>query len=107
MLISGVFGPAGMRAPDAMAARSQFFIGNLLLDLLDVYSWLIIGRVVVSWIGLSPTNQVVQFLKTVTDPLLVPIQKIIPPLGGVLDISPIIGLLFVQLLKWVVSSIFS
>jgi len=74
-------------------------IGNLILDLLHLYSLIIIVRVVVSWVRVDPRNQFVRILSAVTDPVLVPIQKVIPPIGGGLDISPIVAILLIQLLR--------
>lgn len=74
-------------------------IGNLILDLFHLYSLIIIVRVVVSWVRVDPRNQFVRILSAVTDPVLVPIQKVIPPIGGGLDISPIVAILLIQLLR--------
>lgn len=66
----------------------QFF------DLLfTVLSLAILARVLLSWIpNLSPSNPLVRILQQITDPILEPARRIIPPLGG-LDISPIVVLL--------------
>jgi YggT family protein len=85
---------------------SQFNVGSALLELLNIYSLIIIARVIVSWVGLDPSNRIVRFLRAATDPILVPIQNVVPPIGGSLDISPIIALFFVYMLKWVVIRVF-
>lgn len=72
---------------------------SLIVFLLQIYSFLIILRAVVSWARLNPMNQYIRLLCDVTDPALKPIQAIIPPLGGSIDISPIIVLLLLQLIK--------
>ena len=81
-------------------------IRNLIVDLLQIYSLLIIIRAVVSWLQVDRRNQFVRILCNVTDPILNPIQRVIPPIGGTLDISPIIALVVVQLVKGVVIRIF-
>ena len=81
-------------------------IGNLILDLLGIYTILIIIRAVLSWIRVDPRNQAVRILNVLTDPVLIPIQKIIPPVGGTLDISPVVAILLIQLLREVVARIF-
>jgi len=81
-------------------------IGNLILDLLQLYSLLIIIRAVMSWMRVDPRNQFVRILNAVTDPVLDPIQRVIPPIGGNLDISPVVAILLVQLLREVVARIF-
>ena len=73
-------------------------IDKLILDLLQIYSLLIIIRAVMSWVRVDPRNTFVKILNTLTDPLLVPIQKVIPPIGGSIDISPLVAIVILQLL---------
>lgn len=80
-------------------------VGNLIIDLLQLYSILIIVRAVMSWLRVDPRNQLVRILQGLTDPVLDPIQRVVPPVGGAIDISPIIALVFVQLLIRVVARI--
>jgi YggT family protein len=72
-------------------------IGFLLYGLLSLYSLLIFMRIVFSW-GASSTNRVLRFLIRVTEPVLGPFRRIIPPLG-MLDISPIVVLLLISLFQ--------
>ena len=81
-------------------------IGNLILDLLQLYSLLIIIRALMSWMRVDPRNQFVRILNAVTDPVLDPIQRVIPPIGGNLDISPVVAIVLVQLLREVIARIF-
>ncbi|MFH1428122.1 MAG: YggT family protein [Candidatus Margulisiibacteriota bacterium] len=63
-------------------------------------SFLIFARVILSWIPHDPHNKLVGTLYQVTDPILRPLQGIVPPsrMGG-LDISPIIALFLLNFLK--------
>src|SRR5436190_16594961 len=80
--------------------RFLYFIVDNLLGLLVLA---IIISAVMSWLVafdvINLRNRFVyslsRFLDAVTRPLLAPVQKVIPPLGGV-DISPIIVLLIIQ-----------
>ena len=72
-------------------------IGFLLYGLLSLYSLLIFMRIVFSW-GASSTNRVLRFLIKVTEPVLGPFRRIIPPLG-MFDISPIVVLLLISLFQ--------
>jgi len=72
-------------------------IGWLLFGLLALYSLLIFMRIVFSW-GASSTNRVLRFLIKVTEPVLGPFRRIIPPLG-MFDISPIVVLLLIRLFQ--------
>jgi len=70
---------------------------TILLLALDAYFWIIIATVVVSWLVvfdvLNTRNKWVyklcQLLNAVTNPLVLRLRKIIPPLGGV-DITPMV-----------------
>jgi YggT family protein len=77
-------------------------IRNLIIDFLQIYSLVIIIRAVLSWVQVERRNQLARIICNVTDPVLVPIQRIVPPIGGTLDISPIIALVLIQLLKTIV-----
>jgi YggT family protein len=72
----------------------------LLFRLIDLYSFIVIADVVVSWIGLSPYHPVARFTGALVDPVLEPIRRVLPPLGG-LDFSPWVLLILLQVLKQV------
>jgi YggT family protein len=79
---------------------------EVILILLDFVWYLIIASVVVSWLVafgvLNTRNDVVyrilDMLNRVTEPLLRPIRRLIPPMGG-LDLSPMIVLLIIYVLQ--------
>jgi len=79
----------------------------LLIDaILDLYSWVIIIAVILSWLSslnlINNSNQIVSmFHETawrLTDPVFRKIRSFLPNLGG-LDISPIIALLIIYFLR--------
>ena len=72
-------------------------VGYVLFGILAVYSLLIIMRVIFSW-GMDYGNRLMRFLIRVTEPLLGPARRMIPSVG-MLDISPIIVILLLQLLQ--------
>ena len=83
----------------------MFVIGNLvsafaqILDgVLTIYTWILIIRVLIGWVNPDPFNPIVQFLAQVTNPVLEPLRRVIPPIGFI-DISPIIALLLLQALQ--------
>jgi len=70
-----------------------------LIDLLlSVYIWIIIARAIISWITPYPYHPLVRFLYKVTEPVLAPIRKIIPPIGGI-DISPVIVIFIIFIIQ--------
>ncbi len=67
-------------------------IGSLLYGAIDLYSLLMIIYIILSWGGRG--NRVVRFLARICEPLLAPLRRVIPPLGG-FDLSPLILFLII------------
>lgn len=83
----------------------MFVLGNLVnaiamvLDMiLRLAMWLIIIRALISWVSPDPYNPIVQFLIRTTEPILRPIQRLIPPVSG-LDLSPLIAIFIIYFLQ--------
>ena len=74
-------------------------IASVLDIILNVYMWIIVARAIISWVSPSPYNPIVQFLYRATEPVLKYARRIIPPIGGTLDLSPIIVLLAIVFLR--------
>ncbi|MEE8128748.1 MAG: YggT family protein [Vicinamibacterales bacterium] len=70
----------------------------MLGQLIDLYSLVVLGSVIISWVQLPPTHPVATFLGTMTEPLLAPIRRVLPPMGG-LDFSPLVLLFGLQFLR--------
>ncbi len=73
----------------------------LLIRLLDIYSWILIIRAILSWVNPNPYNPVVQILYRITEPVLAPVRQVVPPVGG-LDLSPLVVLVAIWIVKAVV-----
>ena len=56
----------------------------------------ILIRALLSWFRPDPRNYFVQLIVKITDPILRPLERVIPPLGG-FDITPIIAIVLIQL----------
>lgn len=81
-------------------------IANILDIILDVYKWIIIIAALISWVSPSPYNPIVQFLYSVTDPVLRPIRRLIGYRLGPIDISPVIVILLIIFIqKFLISSL--
>jgi YggT family protein len=65
---------------------------------LNLYFWLIIVYVLSSWIGTGGYNPVLAVLASVVTPLLAPLRRFIPPIGG-FDLSPVFALLAIGFLE--------
>jgi YggT family protein len=78
----------------------------ILAMLLQLYSWVLVARALMSWIpNLDPYNPAVQFLYQITEPVLEPVRRLIPPLGGTIDISMIVVFFGIMILQYVLMSI--
>lgn len=75
----------------------------ILCRLVNLYLLAMFARIILSWFPLAPGTvfaSVYRFLYSITEPLLGPVRRILPPLsfgGAGLDLSPIVVLLLVQL----------
>ena len=82
--------------------------------LLNLYTWVVIASVVFSWLiafnVINPYNQFVrsvwQALNAVTEPLLRPIRRFMPDLGGI-DLSPLVLILLLVFLRRLLWQLFS
>lgn len=70
----------------------------LIASLADVYSMMLFVYVLMSWIPHERgiLGDIYRILGKVCDPYLNIFKKLIPPLGGMVDITPIIGLFVLQ-----------
>ena len=77
-----------------------FTLGSLVLGLaLGLMTILFIFRIVLTWYPQLDTNRFpINVVVIPTEPILSPLRKVIPPLGGV-DITPIIGVGICTLLR--------
>lgn len=74
-------------------------IFDMLATAIQLYTFVLLARILTTWIpNLDPLNPVVQLLFRVTDPVLEPARRLIPPLGMV-DISPIVVFFGLQILS--------
>ncbi len=87
----------------------MFIAGNILLGVafvldtvLFVYMWLMMIRVLVSWVSPDPWNPIVQFLERMTDPVLIAIRRRVGTWQGGLDISPFLAILLIVFLQYAV-----
>lgn len=75
-------------------------IAQVLHMLINMMIIIIIARAIISWVNADPFNPIVRFLSAATDPLLTPLRRYIPPVGGGIDITPIVLLLILYFLDY-------
>ena len=86
-----------------------FFMGikGLIISLIEIYSWVVIIRVLISWINPDPHNPIVQFLRGVTDPAIEMVRRIMPSFlwSTGLDFTPLILILLWRVVIMFLASI--
>ncbi len=78
------------------------FLGGvikIISSLVSVYMWVIIIRVLISWINPDPYNPIVQFLRSVTDPAIEGLRRMLPRFlwSSGLDFTPLVLILLLQI----------
>ena len=89
-----------------LAAIGREELADYVEALFLVYLVLIFIRVLLSWVPRMPyimgLRSIVRFVEETTDPYLNLFRRIIPPIGGRLDISPIIAIFLLLILQGIV-----
>ncbi len=73
-------------------------IAELVGLLLNVFLFAIFIQVILSWVNPGTYNPVVSLLYSITEPVLRPCRRLIPPMSG-MDLSPLVALIAIQLAK--------
>ena len=86
----------------------MFILGNILAGLaailgfgLQIYLWIVVGRVIISWVGADPGNPIVRFLVSATEPAFRRVRRWFPRLTdmGGFDLTPLLVLAAVLLVQ--------
>jgi len=94
-VIAGLLGHGG-----PLLGALAWAVPALLELVIDLFLFAILIRVILSWVNPDPYNPAVALLDRLTDPILRPAQRLLPPIGGI-DLSPMlvmVGLVLLQML---------
>lgn len=91
--LAGKIGSSAMEWQHIIA----FSVIKLLMTLLMTYFFLIIVAVILSWLGQGLRHPFIPLVFQLTEPVLRPIRRIIPPLAGI-DLSPLFALIAIRFL---------
>jgi len=75
-------------------------IAWVLQMLLQFYFWVLIARVVISWVNADPYNPIVRAIVSMTEPVLYRVRRSLPIFAGGIDFSPLVviaGISFFQI----------
>jgi len=84
-------------------------IAALLIEVLEIYKWIVIAAVIVSWlVAFNVINvhnnfvrSLLRILMSLTEPVFRQIRRVIPPVGG-LDLSPIVVFVVIWFLQYTI-----
>ncbi|MCZ7547301.1 MAG: YggT family protein [Anaerolineae bacterium] len=64
------------------------------------YLWqlMLLARILLSWVQVDPYNPIVQFLFSVTEPILRPLRELLPQ-TGMFDFSPLVAIILAQVVQ--------
>jgi YggT family protein len=85
-------------------------IARIAVDLIQAYIVVLFVRIILTWFPTDPWSGLGRFervLGRVTDPVLAPIRRVLPPLrvgGGGIDLSPIVALVALEVLVSILRS---
>lgn len=82
-------------------------IARVLDLLLTFYMWIMIARVVLSWVNADPYNPIVRAIVSVTEPVLHRIRRSLPVVAGGIDFAPLVVFLAIVFARsFVVETVF-
>ncbi|HML21046.1 MAG TPA: YggT family protein [Aggregatilinea sp.] len=81
-------------------------MAELVALFIQLYSMIILARVLMSWVQIDPSSPLARTLIDLTEPVLKPIRDLMPPAAG-LDFSPIIAIILLQVLGQILVQMFA
>jgi len=73
-------------------------IGLLVSIIFNILYFILVVRIIISWVGADPYNEIVRIVYMVTDPLLAPFRAL-PLRLGAIDFTPVVAFLVLSVLK--------
>ena len=77
-------------------------LGGLVALLLNLLSFAVFLRAILSWVVRDPYNPIVQALNAITEPILQPLRQIVPRMG-MMDLTPLVAIIVLQVLAGLVA----
>lgn len=73
-------------------------ITEVIAVFLQVLIFAIFARAIISWFPVDPQGPIVQALNAVTEPIMVPLRKVVPRIG-MIDITPLVAILLLSFIS--------
>jgi YggT family protein len=80
--------------------------GIIISMFIQLYSLVILARVLMSWVNIDPYSPVARIIYDLTEPVLAPVRNMLPPSAG-LDFSPIIVMVLLQIFGQILMTMFA
>lgn len=80
------------------------YIAQFTVTFLQLLTWAIIARALISWLPIDPSSPLFQLLFRVTEPIIDPIRRILPPMGFV-DLSPLAAIFLLWMMQSLVANL--
>lgn len=79
------------------------FVVYFVQMLTTILSFAIFIRAILSWFPNAQNNIFGVIIGQLTDPVLVPLRRVVPPIGGMIDITPLVAIILLQVISTLVS----
>lgn len=77
----------------------MLFVIEMVNTAIMIYTYILLARIILSWVPHDPRrNPIIFWIYRVTEPVLGPARKLIPPIGMV-DVSPIVVFILLELVR--------
>ena len=78
---------------------------NFLNILFTVLTMAIFARAIISWFPIRPDNPLITILNQLTDPILIPLRRVVPSVG-MIDITPLVAIILLQVMQGFLARMF-
>ena len=85
-----------------MSSQPSFF-QYILVRAIDIYTFIIVIRALISWFSPNPYNPLNRFLISITEPFLSQIRRFLP--RSRVDFSPLIAIILLSILQRVIAGL--
>jgi YggT family protein len=86
---------------DALLPLLPLFLASLLgvaAYLVTIYFFALLAMIILSWVAPGSNNPAIYLLYQITEPVMAPVRKVLPPMGG-LDLSPILVFILINIIQ--------
>jgi|TARA_B110000263_G_C15021351_1_gene379700 YggT family protein len=80
------------------------YIAQATMTFLEILTWTIIARALISWLPIDQSSPIVQLLHSITEPIISPIRRILPN-TGMMDLSPLATILAMMAFQQIFSEL--